>query len=143
MILIFGGARQGKLKQAEKEFDKMHSGVVPVIRSCAVPNEDQVSCAEYLQRVDFYADIINDFQNFTLACARVGVNPGDIMGEHPGGFDNKIIVCTDISQGIVPVEKDLRAWREINGRMLSILSGSADKVIRMFCGIPQILKENK
>ena len=53
---------------------------------------------------------------------------------------DKIIVTTDISGGIVPVDPVLRAWREACGRMNSYLAGQADEVCGLFCGIPQRLK---
>ena len=121
MKLIFGGAFQGKLEQAKKEYEKEHPGVQPVI----------------------YADIIDNLQHFTLACSRVGVNPGDILGEYAPALQNKILICTDISQGLVPMEEDLRAWRETNGRTITALAAASDTVIRMFCGIPQYLSKQE
>lgn len=141
--LIFGGAFQGKLEQAKKEYEKEHPGVQPVIWDCPPPEKDQTACAEYLQRVDFYADIIDNLQHFTLACSRVGVNPGDILGEYAPALQNKILICTDISQGLVPMEEDLRAWRETNGRTITALAAASDTVIRMFCGIPQYLSKQE
>jgi adenosyl cobinamide kinase/adenosyl cobinamide phosphate guanylyltransferase len=34
----------------------------------------------------------------------------------------------------------LREWREAHGRMMNALSREADGVVRLFCGIPQVLK---
>ena len=56
-------------------------------------------------------------------------------------FKNKIIICDDISSGIVPLKKEDRVWREETGKCLQYLSKESSKVYRMFCGIPSVIKE--
>jgi adenosyl cobinamide kinase/adenosyl cobinamide phosphate guanylyltransferase len=48
---------------------------------------------------------------------------------------NKIIICDDISSGVVPMGSEMRKWREVVGRVLALLSKNADEVVRVFCGI--------
>jgi adenosyl cobinamide kinase/adenosyl cobinamide phosphate guanylyltransferase len=38
------------------------------------------------------------------------------------------------------VDPEMRAWREATGRMMNELCRHADRVVRLFCGIPQVLK---
>ena len=54
---------------------------------------------------------------------------------------DKIIICDEISSGIVPLKKEDRMWREETGRCLQYLSKESSCVYRIFCGIPTIIKD--
>jgi len=51
-----------------------------------------------------------------------------------------VLIANDISMGVVPMEADIRAWREESGRMLNYLAGKAGHVHRVFLGIGQVIK---
>lgn len=51
-----------------------------------------------------------------------------------------ILTASETGAGIVPVDGSLRKKREKQGRFLAILSGRADCVIRVFYGLPEVLK---
>ena len=53
---------------------------------------------------------------------------------------DSVLIATDISCGVVPVDPLMRAWREACGRMNNLLAEEADEVWRLFCGLPQRLK---
>lgn len=55
----------------------------------------------------------------------------------------EIITCTEVGSGVVPFEKNERDYREDVGRICIELAKRADRVIRIYCGIPTIIKENK
>ena len=74
---------------------------------------------------------------------------GDMMGDKRAAElvrwltkfkKNAVLICRDISAGIVPMDAEQRAWREAVGRYLSALAADADTVTRVFCGLPQQLK---
>lgn len=50
------------------------------------------------------------------------------------------IISDEIGNGIVPLEKEERNWREETGRVLCDIAEVSDRVERIICGIPQILK---
>lgn len=52
-----------------------------------------------------------------------------------------IIICCEVGQGVVPMGGDERAWRELVGRTSAELARRANKVVRMVCGIPLVIKE--
>lgn len=54
---------------------------------------------------------------------------------------NVICICTDMSRGIVPLEKELRRQRDICGRLYQYLCKEADSVTRIWYGLAQTLKE--
>lgn len=51
-----------------------------------------------------------------------------------------VILATEVGGGVVPVDKAEREARENAGRLACALAERADTVVRMCCGIPEILK---
>ena len=49
-------------------------------------------------------------------------------------------ICTDMSRGVVPIEKQERQLRDTCGRVYQKLCQEADTVVRVWYGIPQMLK---
>ena len=131
MVLIFGGAYQGKLDYA---------------RACF--NIDKVSDCAGGAEPDFGADCICNIEEFVMECVKEGVEARDWFearrslwdGEEGSGKAQKIFIVTDTSQGVVPIDRDVRAFREMNGRLLLYLSKNAQQVHRVFCGIGKRIK---
>ena len=123
MHLIFGGAYQGKLDYAKENYTY----------------EDICDCADG-RAPDFEADIICGIEGFVLRCAKEGVEARDYFMEREGLWQDKILVITDTSQGVVPIDRDVRAFREMNGRLMLYLAEKAETVTRVFCGIGKRLK---
>ena len=55
----------------------------------------------------------------------------------------KVITCTEVGSGVVPLDREERDYREAVGRLCIELAKRADKVIRIYCGIPALIKDNK
>lgn len=53
---------------------------------------------------------------------------------------HEVVVMTEVGSGVVPLDAGERAWRERAGRLSCLLASRADCVVRMVCGIPQVLK---
>jgi len=51
-----------------------------------------------------------------------------------------IVIATEIGGGLVPIDPQQRAAREDAGRLACLLAARADTVIRVCCGLPQLLK---
>ena len=51
-----------------------------------------------------------------------------------------IVICDELGCGVVPIDQADRAWREHTGRLCCELAQKADRVDRIFCGIPMQLK---
>ena len=51
-----------------------------------------------------------------------------------------ILICREIGCGVVPVEPEQRTWREAVGRLCCRLAQRAERVERIFCGLPMVLK---
>ena len=54
--------------------------------------------------------------------------------------EKEIVIATEIGGGVVPVDAKERAHREAAGRLACLLAERADTVLRICCGLPQILK---
>ena len=129
MILIIGGAYQGKLDYAKEEY--------------GLTDSDVFTCEEGSTAVGFDEKIVDHFERYIFALIKAGQVPEKAVGMQirAGRYKNRIIICDDISQGVVPMDKMERAWREGVGRTMVRVAKQADKVVRVFCGIPVVLKD--
>ena len=51
-----------------------------------------------------------------------------------------IVICDELGNGIVPIKKQERIWREQTGRLMIELAKQAERVERILCGLGQQLK---
>ena len=108
MILIIGGAYQGKTDYANEHYGGKN--------------------------------IINNFHLLILEQVREGRDALKYVEHNLENYKEAVIICDDISGGIVPMDAVLRKWREDVGRCLVMLAGHSTCVIRVFCGIGTVLK---
>lgn len=73
-------------------------------------------------------------------CIRSGKDAVEFLEQHKEEWKDSVFICEDMFCGVVPLGADMRAWREMTGRTCSYLSSEAVKVIRIFCGLEQVLK---
>lgn len=50
------------------------------------------------------------------------------------------VIATEVGGGVVPLDAAERAARERAGRLNCLLAGRADAVVRVFCGVPLVIK---
>ncbi len=127
MILITGGAYQGKLEFARDTFN--------------ISDDEIFYCTESTSSLDTRKIIINNLDEYIRSAIYSGKDAKYIKSQlNDECCGNKIIIVTDQSCGIVPLKKEDRLFREALGRITTMLSQKADEVYRVFCGIPQKLK---
>lgn len=136
MILIFGGAFQGKRDYAMREFNLSDEDIMQIEH---FPPETDIKSPK--PELDFHSKAVSGFENFVLACLKAGESPENYINRHEEQLKNMIIISDDISQGLVPMDPLDREWREATGRCLVQLADKADTVIRIFCGIPEVIKQ--
>ena len=124
MVLIIGGAYQGKLDFAKSTFD--------------LKPADIFTCTG--GAIDFSRRCIDHIEEFTYACAQSGVDAVAYFQSHREQWRDSILICRDISAGVVPMGADMRSWRQMNGLTCRYLSGEAARVSRIFCGLEERLK---
>lgn len=141
MILIFGGAYQGKLEYAKENWN--------------IADDEIFTCTEKPQ-LDSDKRVYYALEKFIYACVLEGKEPKDVISQlldipltvesnntvnaSVAENSSKIFIVNDISQGVVPIEADRRAWREAVGRTMLWLGKNADEVYRVFCGLGQRIK---
>ena len=124
MVLIIGGAYQGKLDFAKTAF--------------TLSEDDIFTCCN--AEIDFSKRCINRVEDFTRACIKGGVDPSEYFKAHHDDWKDSILICEDIFCGVVPMGAEMRAWRQVTGRLCQYLSREAKTVSRIFCGLEQKLK---
>lgn len=128
MILVFGGAYNGKLSFVKEKFNIFDEEVL------TLNNIDDLE-------IDFSKKVINKFQNLTYKMSLENQDPLKYILENESLFKDKIIISDDICEGIVPLKKEDRIWRENTGKCLQYLSKNSKEVYRVFCGIPMVIKD--
>ena len=126
MILIFGGAYQGKLAYALERFD--------------LTENDVHICDNNNANMPENKKIVYEIDKWILALVKNDIDIEKAMRQFINGNQNTIVICNDISCGVVPIDPVLRKWREAVGSSLAMLSRISDEVIRLFCAIPTRIK---
>ena len=127
MKLVIGGAYQGKLKYAMKKYGGQNW-------------QDGEVCA--LDAV-YQCDGIYHFEAYLKRLMKAGQENReltDIAAQIAGKHPELVIVCREVGAGLVPVDAFERAYREQVGRVCTRLAAEAVQVVRVFCGIGNIIK---
>lgn len=119
MVLIIGGAYQGKLSYAKEKYHLTEDEIY----TCSPDTEPDASFR-----------CIRRLEDYILFCVRNGCEPSLKPRE------DAVLICRDISAGVVPIDTETRAWREAVGRYLNGMAKECESVTRLFCGLPQKLK---
>ena len=127
MILIFGGAYNGKLEFVKEKYD--------------IDNEDIFFCTD--EHLKFDKKVLCGLHVFTRACVLKNINSLEILEDNINFLKDKIIICDEINSGIVPMEKLDRAWREETGRALQFLTKHSSSVYRIFFGMQEELTQRR
>ena len=126
MVLIYAGAYQGKLDFARKNF--------------GIKDEDICYCNSDMESIDFGKKVIYGLEKFIYGYEKRGQSADEYIKAQLPLMKKKIIICEDISRGLVPMDKLERAWRETNGRVVNAVAAEADEVYTVFCGIESRIK---
>lgn len=119
MDLIIGGAYQGKLEYGQKTFRLTDTDIC----TCDPDWEPNLT-----------KRCLVHYENYILRCLREGRDWAAPLRE------DAVVIADDIFCGVVPVDGEIRLWREEAGRALTALALRANTVTRLFCGLPMRLK---
>ena len=111
MILIIGGAAQGKLDY--------------VLRKTGYTAQQVAHTPEEAERLPIF-DGVEHWPH---------LDEEKLLSANP----SIILICAEVGCGVVPVDPAQRAWREAVGRLCCRLAARAERVERMFCGLPMTL----
>ena len=129
MILIFGGAYQGKLAYARDRFGVIDADIYHY-------SEEKAAAED----IPGHTKIFNGTDKWILALIKAEVDVDSAIRRFIDTNPEGIVICTDISCGIVPISAVERKWREAVGRAMAELSKASSEVVRVFCGIPTRIK---
>ena len=127
MILVFGGSYQGKYDYLLDHFDLMADDIY-------VFSVEDLNYKNDKKAIYGLQDMIRYFLESGV------YNETQLKKDILSYWSDKIIVCDDISAGIVPVDYFDREWREAVGRIMGFISSNSTEVHRLFCGIGTQLK---
>ena len=126
LVLIFGGVYQGKLDYAIERFGSKENDIF----RCS--NEDTVMpCGK---------SVIYELDKWVLSLVRADIDTDSAIRHFIENNCSAVVICNDISCGIVPEDPVMRKWREATGRAVAELVRSSNEIIRLFCGIPTRIK---
>ncbi|MCL1993792.1 MAG: bifunctional adenosylcobinamide kinase/adenosylcobinamide-phosphate guanylyltransferase [Spirochaetes bacterium] len=126
MILIFGGVYQGKLDYALDRF--------------RLTEHDVYRCNEDDTAMPGNKKIIYEIDKWIFALVKADLNVAGSVQQFMDANMDAIVICNDISCGVVPADPVMRSWREAAGRSLALMSRNASEVVRLFCGIAMRIK---
>ena len=124
MIFVFGGAYQGMREYARDALDAREF--------CELTMD---ACD-----IDFSRGAVCGLEQFVLGCVQRGENAIDYLEAHRDAWKDSVLIGMDFSCGLVPIDAQDRLWREENGRLNNYIASHAERVVRLFCGIPQRIK---
>lgn len=120
MILIIGGAFQGKRDFAKQTFHLEDGDVF----TCTPGN------------IDFSRKCVEKIEEFTFGCK----DSLSFFRENRDKWQDSILICQDIFCGVVPMGAENRDWRQNCGKFCQYLAKEAAQVSRIFCGLELRLK---
>ena len=112
MILIIGGAGQGKLDYV---LERTGYSAADVARS-----PEEAADKPILAGLERWPELDGE--------VLLAANPG------------LIVICDEVGCGVVPARPEERDWREKVGRLCCRLAARAEREERIFCGLPMVLK---
>ena len=127
MKLIIGGTAQGKLEYVLLKYDVQKN----MVWDGVLPND---------MKLNGNIVIINHFQQWVKSRMASGGCPEDEIMSFLDCYEDCIIICDEIGNGIVPIDPFEREYRERVGRILVQLAKRAEEVERIICGIGQKIK---
>lgn len=129
MKLIIGGAYQGKMDYVMRKYkitaEKIADG--------AALNVSEIS--------DF--ECINNFHLLVKSLLENSKNPIEFTEKILLKNRGVIIILNEIGNGIIPLDRSERIWREEVGRVGCFLAERAESVERIICGAAVKIKEIK
>lgn len=84
--------------------------------------------------------VINHFHLWVRETVARGRDPEEGLEELLRQYPDCIIISDEVGNGIVPVEREERLYRETLGRLLIRIAERADRVERVICGLGQRVK---
>lgn len=132
MYLVIGGSYQGKLDWALREF---------ALAREQVADGAALDWQGGLAAVVSGAAVLDDLEVLLARMQQAGLAQQEIMAQVAGLPEDMVVICDEVGGGLVPLDAAGREYREIVGRVCCELAARARGVVRIYCGLPQVLKQ--
>ena len=134
MHLVVGGAYQGKTEYVRQHFHMPDSDILDgnetayerLLKDSGISSKKSLCIRKYHMLVRKLYDEGEDAVEWTKKLLRK--------------YPDVIIILDEIGNGIVPIDKDERRWREVVGKTGCYLAAQAETVARVTCGIAVRIK---
>lgn len=127
MIMITGGGYSGKREFAKENYNLEDNDILDG-EQCNFQDSYSTKClCNFHKMVKRLLQCDKDPLEFTKELCRR--NPG------------LIVITDEIGCGIIPIDKKDRIWREAVGRSGCYIAEHSERVIRIICGIPAVIKD--
>ncbi|PWT29015.1 bifunctional adenosylcobinamide kinase/adenosylcobinamide-phosphate guanylyltransferase [Butyrivibrio fibrisolvens] len=128
MELYIGGAFQGQKEYVDNEYRDIkklnwYNGQDPV----------DTDISDY--------DAICNYHEIIRRQVGIGIDPEAELEKILDHNPQIIIVCDEVGCGVIPIDSQDRAYREAVGRCMCKAASRADRVVRIICGIGQVIKD--
>lgn len=95
--------------------------------------------------LDYNADVssiaaINHMELFIRTMQQKGENPFAWVERCCENNPDIIFICCEVGCGVIPITHEEREWREAVGRICCMLAKKATHVVRVSCGIGNLIK---
>lgn len=125
MVLIIGGAYQGKLAFATKNLGYSKEIFLDG-ETCSFLEVEQASGMYQLHRLVY-------------RMLKEGLDPYSLITAWEKKTDI-VVLCNELGCGVVPMDAFDREYRECVGRILCQLAKKSNRVYRVYCGIGTVIK---
>jgi len=110
--------------------------------------QDYIMQALGWSETDFLEKAVRDVQNLAAEAAEAvetSHSPLDDLQEKLRSLADRlsqkeVVIATETGCGVIPLDPQERGTREAPGRLSCLLAERAETVVRICCGIPQVLK---
>ena len=154
MILVVGGKFQGKLDFVKENFDIDADNIFDCEKNYLFNltykssfdcknSSDYKNSFDYKNSSDYKCSsshkysVVDNFESYILKKTEEGLKKLDLLVDFMSiNFqDDTIIICDDISNGLVPIDTLERAYRENLGHLLCHIAKEASEVYSVLYGI--------
>lgn len=125
MKLIYGGAYMGKRTWAMEHWGLAAEDMADLEKG--LPQKPK-RCLCHLEALTWEAARAESTPEAVLAALEPYLN------------ENTVVIAREVGSGVVPMDKTERLWRELHGAVVKTLAKGADSVVRVFCGLGEVLK---
>lgn len=146
MILIIGGAYQGKEAYVRNQLLKENAGMCgateyEIVSAYHLKIKEQMKAGEEpLEAAKALLEAVEGRHGSGRTLSETAQRQPDGAEGQTAGGRTLVVICDEVGCGVVPMDAFERAWREKVGRVCCYFAKEAAQVIRVVCGVGKRIK---